>query len=222
MKRSAPFKLLLGLLFAGSLSANAQDTYPFANEINAFNRQDSLTPPPAKPVLFVGSSSIRLWPTLQEYFPGAPVLNRGFGGATIPNLVHYAEQTIYRYNPSKIIFYCGENDFAESDTVGVQTVVQRFTDIFLQIRKRLPNVPFVFISIKPSPSRAHLMEKMKEANAEIRSFLKKHRNTQYVDVYSSMLNEQGRPRPELFTADSLHMNRQGYDLWTSKLKPLIR
>ncbi|RPD46032.1 GDSL-type esterase/lipase family protein [Paracnuella aquatica] len=214
-------RILLVFLLLCSLAGNAQEA-PFASEIQAFTRQDSEQPPPKRPILFVGSSSFRLWQNLQQDFAGKPVLNRGFGGASIPDVVRYANETIFRYNPSRIIFYCGENDLADSDTVSAQTVVNRFTALFTQIRSKLPGVPFTFVSIKPSPSRMHLMHKMAAANGAIRAFLQQHPQTAFVDVFTPMLNDAGRPRPELFVSDSLHMNRQGYVLWKGLLQRQVR
>jgi lysophospholipase L1-like esterase len=205
-----------------SLSTFCQTTeQPFAAEIKAFAKQDSAQAPGSGVVLFVGSSSIRLWNTLQEDFPAHQVLNRGFGGASLPDVALYAEQTIYRYQPSQIVFYCGENDFASSDTVQVQTVVNRFTNLFREIRQRHPKVPFVFIAIKPSPSRAHLRPKIEAANKQIREFLSKHKKARFANVYPDMLNEAGKPRGELFKEDSLHMNGKGYAIWKAKLQPLL-
>lgn len=178
--------------------------------------------PPPGAVVFVGSSSFRLWPALQQDFPGYRILNRGFGGAAIPDVIRYAEETIYRYQPGQIVFYCGENDLAASDTVQTATVVQRFIDLFGQIRRRLPGVPFVFVSIKPSPSRAHLMPKIIAANEQIRAFLARQKATRFVDVYHPMLQQNGKPRGELFSADSLHMNAKGYALWKKGLEPVLR
>jgi lysophospholipase L1-like esterase len=205
-----------------SLSSYCQPAdAPFANEIKAFVREDSAHAPKPGIILFVGSSSIRLWNTLQQDFPNHQVLNRGFGGASLPDVALYAQQTIYRYQPAQIVFYCGENDFAGSDTIQVQTVVNRFTNLFRQIRLRHPNVPFVFIAIKPSPSRAQLMPKMEAANKQIQQFLSKQKKARFADVYPDMLNENGRPRGELFKSDSLHMNEKGYAIWKAKLQPLL-
>lgn len=204
------------------LSSFGQAEAPFAPEIAAFRQQDSLQPPQPGMVLFVGSSSIRLWENLVQDFPAHRVLNRGFGGATLPDVILYANETIYRYQPSQIVFYCGENDLASSDTIRVQTVVNRFVGLFRQIRKRHPDVPFVFISIKPSPSRAHLMPKIAAANREIRLFLSRQKKARFADVYEAMLQQNGRPRGELFKDDSLHMNEKGYAIWKAKLQPLLR
>lgn len=215
-------RLLALCLLLVSAFCQAQTTPPFADEIKAFARQDQVQPPPQGVILFVGSSSIRLWPELENDFPGRKVLNRGFGGATIPDVARYAQQTIYRYKPSKIVFYCGENDLAASDTIQASTVANRFIALFRNIRKELPGVPFVFVSIKPSPSRAHLQSKVVATNNRIKAFLANHKNTRFVDVYHPMLEADGRPRGELFRDDSLHMNRKGYAIWKQRLEKEVR
>lgn len=213
--------LALCFLVLAQNSFSQNTTPPFADEIRTFDQQDAHHKPAPGAVLFVGSSSIRLWSGLQSDFPRHRVLNRGFGGASIPDVARYAEQTIYRYKPSQIVFYCGENDLAASDTITVATVVTRFTSLFRAIRKQLPGVPFVFISIKPSPSRAHIQHKVVAANQQIKQFLARQKATRFVDVYQPMMGADARPRGELFRADSLHMTEKGYAIWKEKLEPVL-
>lgn len=215
------FACLLWLLLSVNI-ISAQSSAPFADEIAFFKQQDSMQPPQANAVLFVGSSSIRLWTTLQQDFAGTTIINRGFGGATIPDVLHYAPEVIYRYKPRKIVFYCGDNDLAASDTLRAEVVTARFIRFFAVVRKTLGPVPFVFISIKPSPSRAHLISKVVAANEQIRQFLASQKKAEYVDVYNAMVDERGIPRGELFGADSLHMNSKGYEIWREKLKKAVR
>jgi lysophospholipase L1-like esterase len=203
------------LLFWGNPKTTAQ---PFKNEIDAFKKQDSISMPPKGAVLFTGSSSIRLWQTLAEAFPRYTVINRGFGGSSLPDVEYYLKDIVFPYYPSRIVLYCGENDFASSDTVTVQTVYERFVSLYLGIRVKYPLVPFVYISMKPSPSRRKHMPAMAKANERIRHYLRYQPHTRYADVYSPMLNKQGQPIPELFVKDSLHMSAKGYQIWQKVLK----
>lgn len=214
--------LALCFLVLAHKSFSQNTNAPFADEIKAFDQQDAQNKPAPGAILFVGSSSIRMWSGLQSDFPNHRVLNRGFGGASIPDVARYARQTIYRYQPSQIVFYCGENDLAASDTITVATVVARFTSLFRDIRKELPGVPFVFISIKPSPSRAHIQQKVVATNQQIKQFLARQKATRFVDVYKPMLGPGARPRGELFRADSLHMTEKGYAIWKEQLEPFLR
>lgn len=221
MKKQFEFLIMqFAVLLAGLLPycAFAQNKPPFYEEIIAFKTQDSLSFPAPGQTLFIGSSAFTRWRDVAEYFPRKQILNRGFGGSSLTDLIRYQDDIIYPYQPDKIVIYCGENDFAGSDTITVPIVVGRFQTLFAAIRYRLPQVPIVFVSIKPSPGRTHLMPKFAEANAAIRLFLKARLRTHYVNVYSPMLNRDGRPKPDIFGKDSLHMNAKGYSIWQKKLR----
>lgn len=213
----------LGLGFFCSAVVFAQTVVPpFWDEIQAFKKEDSLQPPPQNAILFVGSSSFQKWRDVQDYFPGYTLINRGFGGSSFPDLLRYAPDVIYPYQPKQVVIYCGDNDLAASDSVTADTVYARFVQLFGLIRSHLPKTSIAFVSIKPSPSRAHLMPKMKAANARIRTFLRTKPHTAYIDVYSKMLLPNGRPQPQLFVEDSLHMNSNGYQIWKTQIKPALR
>ena len=150
-----------------------------------------------------------------------PVINRGFGGSSLPDVIRYADDIIFPYQPKQIIIYCGENDLAASDTVLAATVVQRVETLFNMIRKKLGNVPVVFVSLKPSPSRSSLFDKMKDVNAQVKSFLQKNKKAVFADVYSKMLDTDGQPIKDIFLNDNLHMNAKGYAIWQKVLAPLL-
>jgi hypothetical protein len=167
----------------------AQDTHPpFWDEIQAFKKQDSLHPPAKNSILFVGSSSFNFWKSVQQDFPGYPIINRGFGGSSLPDVIRYQNDIIYPYHPKQIVIYCGENDLASSDTVSAETVVLRFRQLFASIRQNLPNVG-VFVS-KSRSSRQHLMPKL-TTNTKSKPFSEKSQ-TAFVDVYHKMLNADAR------------------------------
>ncbi len=221
MKRNYLLALLLPLALCYTVVLKAQLLKPFAAEIADFKKQDSLQVPVQGGVLFLGSSSFRLWDGIEASFPGVPLINRGFGGSALPDVIAYVEDIVFPYAPKQVIIYCGENDLANSDTVSATTVFTRFQHLFHLIRARLPQTHIAFVSIKPSPSRAHLMPKMVEANRLIESFLKSEAKTAFVNVYPLMLDKKGAPMEELFLADRLHMNRKGYEIWTKALRPVI-
>jgi lysophospholipase L1-like esterase len=214
-------KLILLLLLVAGV-ANAQQRPPFWDDIQAFKKQDSIQPPRQHAILFVGSSSFTKWTDVQNYFPGYTIINRGFGGSSLPDVIRYADDIIFPYNPKQIVIYCGENDLAASDNVTGEIVFKRFTTLFNLIRKKLPNVPIVFISLKPSPSRWHLRQKMITANTGIKNFLKKKSKTVFVDVYHKMLGGDGKPIKEIFLEDNLHMNAKGYAIWQKLIEPYLK
>lgn len=216
-------KVLVSILYlCFLLAAHAQRQYPFYNDIQAFKQQDSVSKPAGNVILFIGSSSFTYWQDVQSYFPGHPIVNRGFGGSSLPDVIHYADDIIFSYHPKQIVVYCGENDLASSDTITATTVVQRFQTLFAMIREEMPDIPLVYISMKPSPSRKHLMPKMEEANTAIKLFLRKQPNAAFVDVYHKMLNKDGSIKEELFKADQLHMKAAGYAIWQTAIAQFLK
>lgn len=194
---------------------------PFIEDIKAFKKQDSVNAPSKHSILFVGSSSFTKWKDVADYFPGYSIINRGFGGSSLVDVIRYADDVIFPYNAKQIVIYCGENDLASSDTVSAQTVFHRFKKLYSMIRVKMPQVPVDFISLKPSPSRARLKSKMLEANSLIKKYLAKQKNTSFIDVYHKMLNEDGKPKPEIYVEDSLHMNAKGYAIWQKIIEPYL-
>ena len=193
---------------------------PFQNEIEAFEAADRAHPPAPGGVMFLGSSSIRLWKTLAEDFPDVRPVNRGFGGSTIPDSTRYFGRIVVPHKPRLIVFYAGDNDIAAGHAP--ERVFADFRSFVSLLHERLPDTRLLFISIKPSPSRAKLAPQGKEANRLIREYIATDPKLAYVDVWTPMLGEDGQLREELFGPDRLHMNRKGYVLWTSILGPIVK
>lgn len=215
-------RLLSILLLLLPICVFAQEVHPpFWSDIQEFKTQDKVNPPPKNAILFVGSSSFTKWTTAQKDFPGYTIINRGFGGSSLPDVIRYQNDVIFSYHPKQVVIYCGDNDLAASDTVSAGTVVARFKQLFSSIRKHLPSASIVYVSIKPSPSRERLMPKMDSANKMIKAFLAKNKRTGFVDVYHKMLNANGTPKQEIFIDDKLHMNSKGYAIWIQAIKPFL-
>ena len=195
---------------------------PFREDILRFKHEDSISFPKRNSILFLGSSSFTKWTFLQESFPGYPVINRGFDGSTLLDLIYYSPEIILPYHPKQIIIYCGENDIASSDTVTAKIVFERFKKLFFIIRDKMPRVEIDYVSIKPSPSRLKFQPTVREANRLIEKFINYYRHTKFINVYDAMLNKDGSMRKELFVADDLHMNKEGYDLWTKIITPYLK
>ena len=206
---------------SSSVSATSAPTnqLPFWNEIAEFKRRDSIQHPPANAILFVGSSSFRKWTSVQNDFPGYPIINRGFGGSTLDDVIRYAKDIIYPYRPREVVIYCGDNDLAAGKSA--KKVYKRFVKLYDMIRKRLGNIDIVYVSIKPSPSREKLMPEMEQANDLIRNFMAQRSHASFVDVYHMMLNQQGHPIDNLFIGDKLHMNEKGYKIWQQAILPYL-
>jgi lysophospholipase L1-like esterase len=194
---------------------------PFANDIAAFKKKDSISFPAKHQILFIGSSSFTKWTDVQDYFPGYPILNRAFGGSTLMDVMRYERDIIFPYHAKQIVVYCGENDLASSDTITPKIVIDRFENLFGIIRSEMPGVSIVFVSLKPSPSREKLWPKMVKVNRAIKKYLKKKKNAAYVDVYNKMFNSDGTVMADLFVGDRLHMNAKGYAIWQKAIQPYL-
>lgn len=223
--RTAPRRrlaLLLGaaLVQAVLVRAASPAKPPFEDDIEAFEAADRAVPPRPGAVLFVGSSSIRFWTTLDRDFPGLPTLNRGFGGSTIADSARYADRIVIPYRPREIVFYAGDNDVAAGLAPG--RILSDFEGFVAKVRAALPGVPIVFISIKPSLARWSLVGRIRRTNALIRAYARTQGELEYLDVFTPMLGPDGRPRKDLFRADGLHMNARGYQLWTRLLGPRLQ
>lgn len=216
-------RLLLLLVVCNCLllsSCSQESNQPFYNDIQAFKKADKQSFPPKNAILFVGSSSFTMWKDISSYFPGYTIINRGFGGSQLPDVTRYAKDVIFPYKPRQVVIYCGDNDIA-TGSVTATDVLQRFIELFTIIRNKLPNVHVAYVAIKPSPSREKYMRVIEDANIMIRQFLSGYRETAYIDIYHPMLDSNGKPRPELFREDMLHMNEKGYAIWKEAIEPYL-
>jgi lysophospholipase L1-like esterase len=187
-------------------------------DMQRFAATDAIAPPPKHAVLFIGSSSIRFWETLATDFPGVPVINRGFGGSQIRDSTWYADRIVVPYAPRMIVLYAGENDLESGRSP--QQVREDLEAFVARVRRDLPAVRIAYISSKPSPLRAHMLEAERQANALIESDAKRL-DLLFIDVFTPMLDAHGQPRGELFREDRLHMNRTGYELWKQVVAPYL-
>jgi lysophospholipase L1-like esterase len=177
--------------------------------------------PPPGGVVFVGSSSIRLWDNLESYFSARPVvIKRGFGGSKMSDCTRYLNRLVLPYKPHLVLVYAGDNDLAEGRSP--QEVLRSFTMFVEGIRKELPATRIAYISIKPSPARAALLPQARETNRLILQYVTGDQNLDFIDVFTPMLDSQGLPRAELFRPDALHLNAAGYALWRKIIGPYVR
>ena len=211
-------KIILFSLIIISFELKSQ---PFINEILAFRKADSINMPLERQILFIGSSSFTNWKDIAKAFPNHSIINRGFGGSSLPHLILYAEDVIYKYNPKQIVIYCGENDLTGGDQITSNIITDRFIELYLLIRKKYPKINIAYISMKPSPSRIKYMSIMIDANFKIKTFIENKKRSQFINIYDSMLNEDNSIREDIFLADKLHMNKFGYDIWKKIIEPYL-
>ncbi len=186
--------------------------------IEAFEQKDRQRPPPKNAIVFVGSSSIRFW-DLKKSFPDLEVINRGFGGSELADSAFYASRIVVKYQPRIVVLYAGDNDIGAGKTPA--RVFADFKDFVKAVHTPLPQTKIVYLSIKPSIFRWKIVDRMREANSLIEEYCKHGDGLVYLDVGTPLLGPEGKPRPELFRRDGLHLNEKGYVLWTSLVRPLI-
>lgn len=213
-------RLLLTLCtFLALLTAPAATAAPerWAKEIDALTVSDATNPPPAGGVVFVGSSSIRLWKTLAEDFPGVTAINRGFGGSELADSGFYLDRIVLAYQPRLVVLYAGENDINGGKSP--ETVLADFQAFRAKLHAALPATKLIYLSIKESPSRARMSSLFQATNELIAADCATDPRCTFVDVNTAMLDASGGTRPELFVKDQLHMNADGYAIWKRELAP---
>jgi lysophospholipase L1-like esterase len=221
MIRSVRSTRRLAILLVVGACARAAPAHPtrFEADIRALELADRASPPPLGGIVFIGSSSIHAWANLAADFPGVPVLNRGFGGSTLADVVYYADRILFPYRPRLVVLYAGDNDLTLGRTP--ERVLGDYRVFVARLRAACPGARVVFVAIKPSPARRIYIDRMRETNRLIQAEIARDSLQAYVDVFTPMLDATGQPRPELFVADSLHMTRAGYLLWRALLAPVV-
>lgn len=212
--------LLIVSLFIVSVTLNAQDPKRFQNEIDKIVARDANLQS-ENLIVFAGSSSFRMWNTLQEDFSDRHVVNHGFGGSEMSDLVFYVDELITRYKPAQIFIYEGDNDLNQGKDY--KTILKDADKLINAIRTKVPaSVEVVFVTPKPSPSRWHLKKKYLQFNRKLKRWAKREENVKVLDVWPAMMNEKGEPKSDIFIEDKLHMNRQGYSIWANVFRPYFK
>ena len=213
-------KSLLILFIFISINSFAQEYQNiWQTEIDAFDKLNGDNPL-QEGILFTGSSSIRMWKNPAKDFNNPKILNRGFGGSQIIDLIENFDQVILKYHPQKIVIYSGDNDVEAGKSAEI--VYGDFCTLYGMIKAKLPNTEVYYIAIKPSLNRWVKVIEMKKANTMINEYLNTKSNAAFVDIFSPMIDLNGKPSEKWFLEDGLHMTDEGYQLWTKILAPYIK
>jgi lysophospholipase L1-like esterase len=194
------------------------DPERYRESIEMFKWLDTKNSLPSDPVLFVGSSSIRLWETV-TYFPGYPVINRGFGGSHISDVNYFIESLVLKYNPKVIVFYAGDNDIAFGKNI--DRVFDDYVEFVKAVKTHLPQTQIIYLPIKPSIARWSLWDIMEQTNLKIQQYSNTDKMLHFVDLATPMLDCDGKPDSTLFISDGLHLNAKGYGVWSKILLPVV-
>jgi lysophospholipase L1-like esterase len=188
----------------------------FASDIAKFATTDRDHPPPKRPIIFVGSSSIRFWDTLQRDMAPLPVLNRGFGGARISHVVHFVDRIVIKYQPRAVVLYAGDNDLDAGKSP--EDVQRDFIAFVSCVQAALPDVRIYYLSMKPSRMRWTNWPLYEQANAQISAACIHNPQLSYIDVASPLLASGQPPTRDLFRFDGMHLSAKGYAIWTGIIR----
>lgn len=207
--------VLCGLI--AILAVLSQDKWE--KDIAAFEAADKAAPPPRNEIVFVGSSTIRMWKTA-EAFPDLKVINRGFGGSQISDAVKYADRIILPHKPRIVVVFAGGNDINVGKTP--EQVAGDYKELVGRIHAALPKTKIYYISLFPNVKRKAQEPSCMKLNELIQAFAKADERLGYIDTSAKMRAADGGPRPELLMEDGLHMNPDGYKIWNEIVGAVLR
>lgn len=207
-------KILLALLLFVSTGVWAQN--PFEKEILAYEKQDSLSMPAKGQILFIGSSSFRLWKSFEADMKGLPAsFNRGFGGSTLADALYYFDRMVVKYQPKWVIMYEGDNDLAKGKLP--QQIAAEYDEFKARLKKQVPGAKLVFVAARPSLARVAIVEKQKELNSLIKS-----KGDYFIDMHSPFYLADGSLMTDIFVADKLHLNEKGYVIFANQIRQFVQ
>ena len=215
---------LIGVALLSSCSLQKRyspESYAWAlPEIKAFERLN-VQPIPKNGLLFIGSSSIRLWKTLAQDMAPYPVVQRGYGGAHLRDAIFFSQALLGNGQPAMIIGFIANDIKGVPEDERPQRVKRLFKYFVKQVRKRYPKTPFLWVEITPTQSRWAQWKAIQKVNQKIKDYCEKKANLYFVETATAFLTAEGLPRTELFVEDQLHLNQQGYALWSRLIKQEI-
>lgn len=208
-------------MYLGGIRSTWNDPNAWEASIRAFEAQDRRQPPPPGLILFAGSSSFTFWSTLEKDMAPLPVLNRGFGGARMQDVVRYAERIILPYRPRAVVLFVGTNDIAWPRPATARQVLDGYLGIVQRIRSKLQEIPIYYVGITPVPSRWKYWPIVQEANRLIREQSQSDPTLRFIDLTDRLLGADGKPDRSLVRFDGIHPNKKGYARWTAVIKPVL-
>ncbi len=207
-------KILVALLLFVSTGLVAQN--PFEKEIVAYEKQDSLAMPAKGQILFIGSSSFRLWKSFASDMQGLPAsFNRGFGGSTLADALYYFDRMVVKYQPKWVIMYEGDNDLAKGKLP--QVIAAEYDEFKARLDKQVPGAKLVFVAARPSLARTALVDKQKGLNALIQA-----KGGYFIDMHSPFFLPDGTLMQDIFVADKLHLNEKGYVIFANQIRAFFQ
>ena len=195
----------------------AQQT--FEKEIRNYEKQDSISMPAKGQILFIGSSSFRIWKTFATDLAGIAAINRGFGGSTMTDALYYFDRMVVKYEPSTVVVYEGDNDLNKGKSL--EDLAKEYEDFSNRLKKALPKTKLVYLAVRPSLSRIAIVDKQKQFNSWLADYCKSQKGRFFLDMHSPFYLPDGTVMPDIFVADRLHLNEKGYLIFSAKIREFI-
>ena len=177
--------------------------------------------PPKNAIVFVGSSSIRFWDNLVTDMAPLPIIQQGFGGAKLNDLVHYADRIINAYKPIAVVVFAGSNDITHGDTKTPEKLLSTYKKLVTKIRLDRPSLPIYYIAITPSPRRWEMWPQVQATNAVLKDYSLRTPGLFFIDTESAMLGSDGKINKDSYSFDTLHLSEKGYSQWTDIIRPIL-
>jgi lysophospholipase L1-like esterase len=204
-----------------SIKALSSDPLAWESTVQKFEARDRLKPPPSDVIVFTGSSSITFWSTLEQDMSPLPVINRGFGGSRLDDVVHYAPRLVVAYRPRAVVLFAGTNDITGSKPKTAQEVYDGYRAFVDVVHAALPDMPIYYLSITPTPSRWKHWPIAQETNRLICAHTVTDPRLRFIDLTGVILGPDGKPDRSLYRIDRLHPNQKGYAVWAAMIKPIL-
>jgi lysophospholipase L1-like esterase len=208
-------------IISAIIKSQSGDPLAWESTIQKFEAHDRLHPPPPDVIVFTGSSSITFWSTLAQDMAPLSVINRGFGGSHMNDVVHYAPRLVAAYQPRAVVLFAGTNDISGSKPKTAQEVFDGYRAFVAVVHAALPDIPIYYISITPAPSRWKYWTSVQETNRLIRAHTETDTRLHFIDMTDVIMGLDGKPDRSLFRIDRLHPNKKGYAVWTAKIRPIL-
>ena len=207
-------------ILIGSLRQSFGDPDAWRASIHRFEANDKVNPPAPGGIVFVGSSSFTFWSTMEQDLAPLPVINRGFGGAMIDDVVRYVDRIIVPYKPKAVVLYAGANDIVDPRAKSPKRVAERFRTFVGRVHENLPDALIFYIGITPTLSGWKWWPIANETNQLISDIVSADSKLRFIDLSDLLLGADKLPERSLY-GNNGHLNELGYERWTSRIKPIL-
>lgn len=200
---------------------NSEDPLVWEADIIALEERTQKLSPPENAIVFVGSSSIRLWNGLIDAMAPIPVIQQGFGGAKLHDLVYYADRLVNIYQPKAVVVFAGSNDITPGAVKSPEQILKRYQQFVAKVRATHSELPIYYIAITPTPKRWEVWPDAQAANAVLQEYSERTAGLFYIDTGPSLMDSTGMPDLENYSFDKGHLSDKGYSVWTSIVRPRL-